>query len=64
MPDLSHPHPDCGECNAYLAHRGDVLSGAVVEYARRRSMDPKALLVEFVKGVHRRHLAGLSLAAR
>lgn len=56
-----HPHPDCGTCNRYLARRGAVLPAAVVHYARKRGMETGALMVEFVKGVHQRHLAGLSL---
>lgn len=56
-----HPHPDCGACNAYLARRADVLSLYVVHYARLRQMPASVLLVEFVRGVHQRHLAGLSL---
>jgi hypothetical protein len=58
----THPHPWCPHCNAYLVRRADVLPAAVTHYAERRDMDPGALLVEFVRGVHKRHLAGLSLA--
>lgn len=62
MPFAVHPHPDCGECNAYLARRASALTQHIIFYARMRDMASSALLVEFVRGVHARHLSGLSLA--
>lgn len=49
------------ECAPYLIRRREVLFPAVMRRAREQSTDPVDLFAEFARGVHRRHLDGLSL---
>jgi hypothetical protein len=56
-----HPNPNCVECGDYLDRRGDVVRPHIKAFAERRVMSQRALAVEFMRGVHARHLAGLSL---
>lgn len=56
-----HPNPNCAECAEYLERRGEVIRPHIKSYAEARVMSPRALAVEFMRGVHSRHLSGLSL---
>lgn len=56
------PHPDCQTCIDYMTGQERRIAGAVYVYAEKRGMEPMDLAVEFMEGVHARHLAGLSLA--
>lgn len=54
------PKQPCDTCNLYLAARSDVISLEVA--GRSSSLLAAALLFSaFMRGVHTRHLAGLSL---
>lgn len=55
-------HPYCGDCNDYLAQRGDVLVPHVVTTALAWRIEPRRLFIAYIDGVHERHVAGLSLA--
>lgn len=50
------------ECAPYLRQRRTVLLPAVLEHAQRVGADPVDDFARFARGVHQRHLAGLSLA--
>lgn len=58
----NHPSMTCVVCDAYLRRRGDILPETVVATARRRQIPPRDLFLEFMAGVHRRHINGHSLA--
>lgn len=51
---------DC-ECAPYFAGRREVLLPEVVKEAEARDADPVDLFATYARGVHARHLAGLSL---
>ncbi|WP_377324699.1 hypothetical protein ACFJIY_07515 [Pimelobacter simplex] len=51
---------DCA-CAPYLLARRDVLLPAVEEHAQRVDVDPADDFARFARGVHERHLSGLSL---
>lgn len=50
------------ECAPYFIRRRSVLIPAVMRCARARRTDPVDLFAAFARGVHARHLDGLSLA--
>ena len=52
---------DC-ECAPYLLARRSVLFPAIREHAERVGVDPVDDFARFARGVHARHLNGLSLA--
>lgn len=49
------------ECAPYFAGRREVLLPEVAKEALRRNLDAVDLFANYARGVHRRHLAGLSL---
>lgn len=59
---LTISHRIVCECAPYFARRREVLIPAVMERATERGVDAVDLFAAFARGVHRRHLAGLSLA--
>lgn len=56
-----HPRPTCGDCNAYMERRADILPLYIVAVAKSRGVSAVPLALAYFEGVHRRHLAGLSL---
>jgi hypothetical protein len=52
---------DC-DCVRYFIQRREVLIPAVVEHAERVGADPVDDFARYARGVHQRHLDGLSLA--
>lgn len=54
---------NCSICADYLEHRGEVLVPAFAHRAFIRGVHASVVATEFMYGVHRRHLAGKSLAA-
>lgn len=51
----------CDDCESYWARRSMVLARATVTVAREYGVKTGALATAYVKAVHERHLAGLSL---
>lgn len=51
------------ECASYLVNRREVLLPEVLKAAEAQDEDPVDLFAQFARGVHERHLSGLSLAA-
>lgn len=49
-------------CAAYFAQRREVLIPEVEKEADRRGLDSLDLFAAYARGVHERHLSGLSLA--
>lgn len=49
------------ECAAYLINRREVLLPAILEHATNVGADPVDEFARYARGVHARHLAGLSL---
>lgn len=52
---------DC-KCAPYFASRRRVLIPEVLQHAEKVGTDPVDLFAAFARGVHARHLSGLSLA--
>jgi hypothetical protein len=50
------------ECAPYFAGRREVLIPAVLEQAAKGATDPVDTFAAYARGVHARHLSGLSLA--
>ena len=49
------------ECAPYFARRREVLIPEVLREAERRGVDEVDLFAAYARGVHARHIAGLSL---
>lgn len=73
MGDANDPEPTvavtavrtaCRICTAYLERRVDVLARAIALRSFVRGVESHVVAREFMHGVHRRHLAGLSLSTR
>jgi len=52
---------DCPACDAYFARRLRVIVRAIGRHVVRTGESPYDACSRFVRGVHARHLAGLSL---
>ncbi len=53
---------DCPTCDAYFERREPVLTEAIAHQVERTHEAAETIFARFVRGVHQRHLAGLSLA--
>lgn len=54
---------DCPTCDAYFTRRMPVIVRAIGLHVVRTGESPERVCNRFVRGVHDRHLAGLSLEA-
>ncbi len=61
--DLPDYVASCETCANYLDHRPDVLTPEIIATADRRGIPRHTLVVEFLNGLHDRHVNGLSLDA-
>lgn len=52
---------DC-DCIRYFIQRREVLLPEVMKYAEKTAGDPVDIFARYARGVHQRHLDGLSLA--
>lgn len=55
---------DCVVCTAYHQRRAKVLAPHIAKRAFVRGVSPMVVTVEFMFGVHRRHMAGGCLSTR